>query len=741
MREKTLTYSLILVFFLYLIFTRFSQINFNYFHIPQESHIYLYQYPKEYDRFLNFTVFSTRETICTVTCGNSSFIIELNKELNKISLHSCSENSSKVKINCSNLFLTFTSIKVAHECRNRVENITNISLKRDGRIIYLHFNVLYNFSCSEYLPVKITFGNKEITPLYFFDSKNNTITVFEKIVPEGCKEVTVSVENVSASQLLPLERNYSENLFLSFVIIFSIIIIFFLTDKYSPLLRFLIISFSVFLILSLDFQVKSLSNSLFPRILSWLLLLTILTEIFGRIKLSISTSIEKEALIVSLFFLAYVFSLKFFIGEFDAWWPYYLRNTDNTFLHGTVFFFDDLSYLGRNFAYPPAFFDFGANLTNLLVQERFIYLSTLLHYFIVFLYAATTYLLFVNFRSFKERLVGFLILTSLNFTLLTCISGTLHTFSWFLLHLSVLFFILSKKSKLISSLPLSLSFSVHPLNLFVFPVYAYSFNNFKLEKRLVKNIFLISLISATLSLPFYLPIFVKYGFPNEVVPQKWGYLIKFGIDGLINDYQFLFVLIFFTFFASIWKKELRVPLLILFLLLLANYKISYRINVFIPPLLSTLFLASSRDLLKRNTFFTIVFATLLLNFVLSIVIYSGTTDWCIWGSINNMCKVPFTEMGRIYSYKEKVALNPEYGHLFTYFAGRKVLADLYVEYADPEKFYAEDDFYSTLNVSYLEPYKISLAILDRKGDVDRNLPSFERIFDSGYFHVFRIRIA
>ena len=106
-----------------------------------------------------------------------------------------------------------------------------------------------------------------------------------------------------------------------------------------------------------------------------------------------------------------------------------------------------------------------------------------------------------------------------------------------------------------------------------------------------------------------------------------------------------------------------------------------------------------------------------------------------------MCKVPFTEMGRIYSYKEKVALNPEYGHLFTYFAGRKVLADLYVEYADPEKFYAEDNFYSTLNVSYLEPYKISLAVLDRKGDVDRNLPSFERIFDSGYFHVFRIRIA
>jgi len=70
--------------------------------------------------------------------------------------------------------------------------------------------------------------------------------------------------------------------------------------------------------------------------------------------------------------------------------------------------------------------------------------------------------------------------------------------------------------------------------------------------------------------------------------------------------------------------------------------------------------------------------------------------------------------------------------------GKKVLADLYVEYADEKKFLAEDRFYRELNVSYLRPYNITLAILDDKSGIKRNLESFDRIYDNSYFHIFRI---
>jgi hypothetical protein len=101
-----------------------------------------------------------------------------------------------------------------------------------------------------------------------------------------------------------------------------------------------------------------------------------------------------------------------------------------------------------------------------------------------------------------------------------------------------------------------------------------------------------------------------------------------------------------------------------------------------------------------------------------------------------MCVKPMQFINTYTSTSDSIAINPEYGHIETYVGQRKVLADLYVEYAPSDKFYAAYNFYTNSNAAYLQGYNISLMVLDDNGVV-RDLPDADRIYDNSYMHIYR----
>ena len=64
------------------------------------------------------------------------------------------------------------------------------------------------------------------------------------------------------------------------------------------------------------------------------------------------------------------------------------------------------------------------------------------------------------------------------------------------------------------------------------------------------------------------------------------------------------------------------------------------------------------------------------------------------------------------------------------------MADLYVEYADKEKFLDADNFYQKIDSGYLKEYDIKLAILDDLGK-KRDFEEADKIYDNGFMHIFR----
>ena len=141
--------------------------------------------------------------------------------------------------------------------------------------------------------------------------------------------------------------------------------------------------------------------------------------------------------------------------------------------------------------------------------------------------------------------------------------------------------------------------------------------------------------------------------------------------------------------------------------------------------------------LKDERIYAVLVALFILpNFLIGAVVLSGTQYYCSWGLANEMCKSPMEYLAFYTPGDSKVAVDPLYGHLETWVGRRPVLADLYVEYADPQKWAAENDFAWNGNSSRAEAYGATVFILHDFYKTPRSLP-FDRTYDNGFMHVFR----
>lgn len=443
--------------------------------------------------------------------------------------------------------------------------------------------------------------------------------------------------------------------------------------------------------------------------------------------------VGREAIIFTLAFFLVMLSLKVVIGETDSWGPYYYRHAEKTYETGTTFYQDELSYLGRDFTYPPAYFMLAAQATRLFLAPSAEAVRVPLHLLVMAFSLFTTYLLFEKMEK-RSRILAALIMTVYTFYFITNITITLHVLSFGMLNCAVILFRREKRVHFaLGAMALAIAFSAHPLSIFAFPVYAYATGGFSLD---IRKAFLFGAAAVLLSLPIYLPIFLKSGLPNEIVPTEWGYAHSFGFDGLYFDMIFLLPMALLAIVFGFMRKRF-VDSALLLVLFLATAYVSFRVNLLLGVFLACFFPRVFEKESRDGATYALFMLAVLLNLAVLPLVYYGVTDWCSWGAANRMCISPMEYIEKYTPGQSKVASDPEFGHLETYYGKRPVLADLYVEYADIEKYSAEAIFFYELNSTPLEKYGIDVMLLDDKWGKVRDIGGADRVYDNGYVHIFR----
>ncbi|QLJ53419.1 MAG: hypothetical protein Sv326_1244 [Candidatus Fermentimicrarchaeum limneticum] len=449
--------------------------------------------------------------------------------------------------------------------------------------------------------------------------------------------------------------------------------------------------------------------------------------------------VEREAIIFGIIFTLVIAVLILRFGPVDWWGAYYYRNVQNALEQGNTLFYDDLSYLGRNFTYPPVFFQIASEISLLLGATNYESIRLPFHLFVVFVYAVSMYLLFRNFKTWQQRVAGASLFATHAFVMIFSATVTLHVVAYTFMNISLL--LLEKREsvlKILSVVFLSVALSAHPTSIVLFPVYVYAVGRFKIDWDRFKNAAITLVTASFLSLIFYLPLFIINGLPYETASNLWGYFLSYGFVGVLYDMQFLLPLVLITSLFAVIRKPFQLAALLLVLAVLVNAFIAFRVNLIVTIMLSFLFPMVFGEKLKDALVLSVFFVFILANMLLIPVLFSGTTRWCRWVYADDMCTKPMQFIDTFTSTGERVAINPEYGHLETYIGQRKVLADLYVEYAPSDKFYAEYNFYEKADPTYLEGYNITLLVLD---DTDhlRDIEDADRVYDNGFVHMYRER--
>ncbi len=744
MDKKLICFSIALVIsvslFSYKHIQDFSQTGFNWFDVPKAEEIYLTEYGKSVSTNSEFTIYSSKNGSCTIDYCKFNKSIDLLRGTNKIQLNTddCDKENT-VKIVCGNLNNRFTFNKSEKLSAKDSLEFTDLNIERKGGYVLLNFSGKISLENSGVRSFEILINNNTVLrPSYVFSGENN-FSFSEKIKFPLPGEIAVRAlgqeikKDIKTSSMRFELAGY-------IVLIFSILLSWLIYKKSNmPALIFILLLFlSVAGLETIHFRAAKtfgLGEWIVPLVSVVLTVSVYLNKIkISKINLRLEKSLINEILVFTILYLLFVLALKTFIGPYDTWWPYYARHTEMTYQYQTAFYQDELSYLGRPATYPTAFFEFGAEFTGLLGAQSFYDVQFLLHAILIVFYCISSYLLFLKFER-KQRIIAVLLYSTMSFTLITTVIGTLHVFSFILLNIATLFYNTDRLRKL-SPFALALALASHPITIFLFPFYVYATNKFDLGWRNLRPLCSVFFAGILISLVFYLPIFYNYGLPHSIESKTWGFLLTYGFAGLMSDFRFGLPLAILAMAVGLSNKKFRVPSIILLSILLFYSTIAYRVNMFGSIILSSLFVLVFKDYLKNKFVTWFIMALLASSSIFITVIYSGTASWCTWGSVKPFCTLPMDYLRVHTSTQDSVAINPEFGHLEAFLGERKVLADLYVEYANQKKFTAEDLFYHESNSSHLNDYNITWMVLDNIGK-ERDLPDKDRVYDNSFIRIYR----
>jgi hypothetical protein len=387
------------------------------------------------------------------------------------------------------------------------------------------------------------------------------------------------------------------------------------------------------------------------------------------------------------------------------WNGFYERHSQTFAENFSQPIFDDLSYFGRIIGFIPGYFFLEASLSWLFgLSGTSLFAVVLLLANIIF-FAAVFYFGEALSLSLPKRALLFMLLWFESFIRVGITISPRHAISLALL-LIALAILIKRKNYVLSAVVLGTGAFIQTPILAAFPV-LYIIMAKKIEwKTMLKATLLASLVFGIL----YAPNFFAFGMLEQAEAKNWGYLIDYTAENLFYDMGPLIVFFLIFHLISLVKGDIKFDsyskkLAIAAVLgLLFQFFVSYRWNVYNAVNIGVLLVywfpqsALSERYAARVLATTFIIAALLVN--LSTGPYSLTT----------FQKGPLEFIEENTAYGARILSDPLFGHSIEYVAGRRVMADLAVEYADQQKLLATYQFLENKDYSVLQDYKIDYVV-------------------------------
>ncbi|MEM4663256.1 MAG: hypothetical protein QXM75_04510, partial [Candidatus Diapherotrites archaeon] len=379
---------------------------------------------------------------------------------------------------------------------------------------------------------------------------------------------------------------------------------------------------------------------------------------------------------------------------------------------------DEKSYLGRPFTFVPGYFYLEGAFsifTGLQDTGLFALTSTFATIFFVFSSIA-----FAKSLGIKKAAIMMPVLFSMNTLIFTFITLTpRHIIAFSFLLIALMLFV--KKKWLLGSTAIFFGMMMQiPLALFY--LFSAPFIGLFLSKDIkLKGLAIVVLkpfaLAFSLFCILYAMLFISAGFPYQIMPEDWGYLIRFGpAILLVEPGILLFLFILLLLLEGIWlmrketklTREKKILLAACLASMAIQSAITQRFNL-VSAIFTAVFVAYFLEYYKSKftELFTVAVALLLMAglYIALILVHGFTTSLQSQAGVNYLAKYS--------SDSENVLADPLYGHLIEHTARNKVLADLMVEYADEQKLKDAYEFLKENNMSILEKYDIKLIFSER----------------------------
>jgi hypothetical protein len=423
---------------------------------------------------------------------------------------------------------------------------------------------------------------------------------------------------------------------------------------------------------------------------------------------------------------------------------FYERSTEVVAQNNGLPLKDPLSYLGnRDFAFIPGYFMLEGSFSFLTgLNSSALFAFTLAFASLLFVFAV--YFLLGALGLKKRFDLAFILIVANAFIFNFLIFTPRHLISFSLL--LVAFAILAKyKDWFFSGVILGIAgFIQAPLLLIFIPLCFFASREFEFRQ------FLKSLVTGLVAFGIlFLPNFLRFGLPSFAMPEDWGYLLSLPFNFVFFDHAVLiFIILVFAlvefaqslkgkhFGLSGFQKKLALGIV---LSVLFEALVSYRINVLTAVLLA-LFIAewvSVRKFWQRKEALIVAFIFIVgIAFIFAFLPKAVIPQEVISASLYlKGHSVP----------SDNVLADPYFGHDLEYLSERKVLADLWVEYADSGKLSDSYAFLKTGNSEILEKHNISF-VFNQKDTVFENavgeqstgffeFPALNKVYDDGLIFI------
>lgn len=443
------------------------------------------------------------------------------------------------------------------------------------------------------------------------------------------------------------------------------------------------------------------------------------------------------------------------------WWEwnvFYERQSQAVFEQQGLAMFDNYSFLGRPQTFVPGFF---------VLESAFASLSGT-NFFGAFSWASLLAVLFfgfgilalgrrIGFGFFQQAcLLGFAWLVFFSFNM-TFVSPR-HVLALGLMFFCVCELLKPENFSIVKSAILLgvLAFIQIPLFLAAAGLTALLAAAFTDWKKNWKSIVASFALGGVFFAVLFVPLVWNGGVPNQSLPDQWGYAVQGSVDFLASELtQPVFAVLALCVIGGLiafFKMPFRMRILWLGLitLLALHWFISFRVNVLIGIVLGifvleALFSDSLRGLFSKR-FFSAVQILLVLVLLGAFFLQVPREPPTVFSGQDLL---PFAFLKSISNPDDAVLAEPVLGHATAFFAQRKVVADLYVEFSKEEQLKAVYDFLLTANPKVLSDYNVSAVLVytNRSStsvtdiaefDSDRRFSFLDKVYSSAKYSVFAV---